>query len=100
MHPHLPFQQRILIGLKSGKMEFYTYQLDPLHSASLDKITPNLKTYQHVTGGPSFVTTRNEYTVFVQELINGKAFDAEFDLSPYPAQLFVQTVNEARVHTS
>lgn len=97
-HPKLPYNERVLIGLKStGVVEFYTYKLKRLHSAPFDVVATAVRTIQHVSGTPSYVSTTNEHTLRWGENIQGKVFEAEFNMRPYTPQQFVQRFNELQV---
>ncbi|WP_147238938.1 hypothetical protein [Levilinea saccharolytica] len=95
-HPRLPYQNRVLIGIKERSIIFYSYSLEELHNLPLEMVNVAVKTTQTVSGG-SYVTTSNVYTLLWRETINGKVFDTEFNMTPYSPESFVDTINKLSV---
>lgn len=92
-HPNLPFDQRLLIGIKPGEIIFYDFKLNQLHASPISSVYASLNTVQTISGY-QYVTTTEKVTVFLQENIKGRACKAEFDFAPYNPQQFIHVINE------
>jgi len=112
-HPSLPYQQRVLLGIKSDSVRFYDYNLRLLHSVPLNEVQVAAET-RHVTTSSfgtvyqptnsSFGTTSSTQRIDMKPdtlrmalLVKGERVIADFDLRPIDPLNFVDTFNKAKL---
>lgn len=93
-HPFLPYNQKILLGIDNSNINFYSYTLDELSTASFDKVKlgQNRNT-SPTTSDISF--DPNSLKILID--IEGVNCSTEFDIRPNDPRYFWQVFNKALI---
>ena len=93
VHPKLPTDQRVLLGIKpEGLLAYYSYRLDLFHEVELATVAMAIQPPKVVLSGSSYTLGPDSTIVEVVEDFAGEKVKAEIDLFPTKPAKFLESV--------
>lgn len=115
-HPNLPYQNRVVMGLRGSNLEFYNYDLKRLHSILVDDVqaATDIRHIQSTTYGSSYTPKNSSIgssvgttnvnlhpdTLKLGWIVQGKQVVAEFETKPHDPLKIITYINKHRTENT